>query len=169
MQLRRQSRGMQTCLRSVATACSGLLQEVYALSPAASARQGRYEARAPTRSGCCSLCGSAARLGLVPQLRLVARRLRTRSIARREARTIATCSKSAPPCTLAPRRRRPTGPARQGLRPQDRGWQSEQPDPNADSRGLRDPQRPRRQWVSRPSAAFEKCIPRLGIFLYEYS
>jgi hypothetical protein len=88
--------------------------------------------------------------GLVRQLMGLAQRLRTRSIARSLSRTIVTCPKSAPPRTLPPGRRRRTGPTRRGLWPMDRRWQSEQPDPNADSRGLRDPRRPRRLWVSRP-------------------
>lgn len=62
----------------------------------------RFATRAPTRSGsnlfvrlCRSTRPSAARKD-------VALRLRTRSIARSLARTIVTCTKSAPPRTLAP-------------------------------------------------------------------
>lgn len=53
------------------------------------------------------LCGFAASFGHSAAHGGLARRLRTRSIARSEGRTIVTCSKSAPPSNLAPRRRRP--------------------------------------------------------------
>jgi hypothetical protein len=77
-------------------------------------------------------CGSAAWSAARPPLRELARRLRTRSIARSRARTIVTCPKSAPPRTLPPA----VGAQKQGgaLAPT---MFLEQPDPSADSRGVR--------------------------------
>ena len=88
--------------------------------------------RAPTRSGSnlsVRLCRSTRPLGR--SCRGLALRLRTRSIARREARTIATCSKSAPPCALAPQT---SAPAKQGGRTRPTMF-CEAARPNADSRG----------------------------------
>ena len=61
-----------------------------------------FAPRAPTRSGSNLFVRLRRSFGLRPHLRAVARRLRTRSIARSLARTIVTCSKSALPLALAP-------------------------------------------------------------------
>jgi hypothetical protein len=58
--------------------------------------------------------------------------------------------KRAPTRSCPPACRRRSGPRPQGLCPRRRGCHFEQPDPSADSRGLRDPRRPRRLWGSRP-------------------
>jgi len=78
-------------------------------------------------------------------------RLWTRSIARRETRTIVTRPKSrASTHSSPPACRRRSGPRPGRALPAGRGCHFEQPDPHADSRGLRDPRRPRRLWGSSP-------------------
>lgn len=72
------------------------------------ARQGSgFLPEPPAARGAIHPCGSAAPRGPSAALQWMARRLRMRSIARSLARTIVTCTKSAPPSNLAPRRRRP--------------------------------------------------------------
>ena len=82
------------CCRSASRCtCSCLQQGQSAWSrPVAPTRSGRdlHRAASPLLSALCRSC------------RALARRLRTRSIARSLARTIVTCPKSAPPCALAP-------------------------------------------------------------------
>jgi hypothetical protein len=67
------------------------------------------------------------------------------------ARTIVTRPKSrASTHSSPPACRRRSGPRPGRALPAGRGCHFEQPDPHADSRGLRDPRRPRRLWGSSP-------------------
>lgn len=112
------------CLRdSIATACGGLLHEVLMKSArlraqrcvshltriltALASRENRVRPEHPPARVALFRAALPLWSATRPPRKGMARRLRTRSIARSLARTIVTCSKSAPPSNLAPRRRRP--------------------------------------------------------------